>query len=674
MSVSFSLQERPIKEDTGCFVYEVVDEPVRVQKRFDQSSPTGVEFNKSELVAVDAILTYPNGSSLLRLGREGWLVDYSEGRQRLSPVAIQRTVKAVWVDNYPIGQTLKRHPSDRQDMIAEDAQHRPIHVYPLQKVYTDMCIVRARCRWYRVQGTNGWLVDRRPRPANQEAAEDDVVLLLEDDQVQLGLCAYLTRQAVEIRAEPDVGERSRTGCIIGPREIVVGELIRHSPFSYNNGPFVYLRVGADGTGGWLFERKQGERILSSMEMEFGTWFLKVVGEAGVDRRRQPVRQFGHATVDSTGSVDILEHYMPGLVLECDARMESPFGVWYYHVKGEDGWINDHRGGETFLESVDEGDSLSISMATPRIANTIAAVTKESWTPDFVRGMAASIEGLEEKLFDSDRHLLSFASPLGEIRVNYLLRSVEVEDKSNFDDNKSHGSGLTSALSRVYQCSPKDLAEILKDPSSAPRKSSSPPTSEVKPPSTAPSTPTLSERSSDSPTSPPQVVHTSDAIDTDQSLQLHTELMECERALELYKERQRQLLASIQQVDQKDVEYVAKLLGRRPDEVALPSCAGSFASICLSDDHEYEEITIDGETVGESTIGEVVEEESPAKHESSEGEQLVKQCTECGVEFPSARLRHIHCLSAHGRYSCNYCPKTFPNRHALHSHRDALDHW
>jgi hypothetical protein len=133
----------------------------------------------------------------------------------------------------------------------------------------------------------------------------------------------------------------------------------------------------------------------------GTWVLRVLNGAGIALRAQPIDDGGRHPETT---------YEPHVVVKCDKRIRSPSsGVCFYRVSGTTGWVFDKRGGSNMMEL------LSSDTATNTMDLHHSSIVQNGWSPDFVRGVAATVDGMEEIAFNEQSRLLSFRS--GEVRIN-----------------------------------------------------------------------------------------------------------------------------------------------------------------------------------------------------------------------------------------------------------------
>ena len=149
----------------GCFVYQVI-EAIAVKSRCNVSKKydTIDAFHPGEMVSIDLVrpsrIQGSNNGPFLRLSDgEGWLFEQKEERVIMKRISVSVGFWSFFVSNEPSGIALRRHPIDRIDMRIEGVAYQP-----MQKIHCDRKVEHPSTgiNFYRVQGTEGWVFDRRP--------------------------------------------------------------------------------------------------------------------------------------------------------------------------------------------------------------------------------------------------------------------------------------------------------------------------------------------------------------------------------------------------------------------------------------------------------------------------------------------------------------------------------
>jgi hypothetical protein len=435
-------------DEDGCFVFQVHGEDrfgvggVEVRKDLDVSdfTRTGLDFHHGELVACDLIrhsrVPFSTNGPFLRLAdHTGWLFVHKHGVKRMRQLTVTSGLWAFFVDNFPVGQHLRRHPTDRRDLLVfeqliDEQSNKPLTYLPQRKIYCDRKVTHpdTQVNYYRVQGTTGWVFDRRGETA----------MLIDASRVRAGLLAYRALTGISIRSSTGLGEEFKTSRGVQPGEIVAVDIVRESPYPHGNGPFLRLADGA----GWLFERKRHEVVMKEMPVEVGSWSFKAL---------YPISLKRHPLVDS-GEMHYPRIFAPNECILCDRKVVSRTAkveVNCYRVLNTEGWIRDiEKDGRTVLELYWMGPSAS---------DIDSASSQEGlgWSPDFVRGVAVMVDGLVEILFDQVNKLLSFRAADG-IRIN-----VYYADRTIGTAVQDPVYGKTQLFRR--DCTPERLADIMKNP-------------------------------------------------------------------------------------------------------------------------------------------------------------------------------------------------------------------
>jgi hypothetical protein len=356
------------------------------------------------------------------------------GVKRMLQLKVTSGLWAFFVDNFPVGQHLRRHPTDRRDLLVfehliDEQSNKPLTYLPQRKIYCDRKVTHpdTQVNYYRVQGTTGWVFDRRGKN----------VMLIDASQVRTGLFAYRALRGISIRATTFLGEEFKTSRSVQKDEIVAVDIVRESPYQHGNGPFLRLTDGM----GWLFEHKRHEVAMKEMPVEVGSWSQAL---DSVSLKRHPM-------VDS-GEMQYPRIFAPKECILCDRKIVSRTAkivVNCYRVMNSDGWIRDiEKDGRTVLELYWMGPSTSE-------LDSASSEKGLGWNPDFVRGVAVTVDGLVEILFDEVNSLLSFRAADG-IRIN-----VYYADKTVGTAVQDPVYGKTQLFRR--DCTSDRLADIMKNP-------------------------------------------------------------------------------------------------------------------------------------------------------------------------------------------------------------------
>jgi hypothetical protein len=477
-------------DQRGLFVYEVLQRvrpgefpgsgggaasfPAAAAASSSSSASRG--FHRGDLVSVDVIRRgyvdrHMNDVAYLRLsdGSGLWIPESVSFVGGASAVALVRRVPVeagLWtlhVDNCPLGQSLRHHPLDsphtivrrsdyveptvtaaksrheddgdeaggtsRDDPQGEEQQDHPTVFYEtMQKVYCDRKVVSPATlvAFYRVQGANKWLMDRRlarsPDAGAVAAGRAPAVLLtpmlVDASFVRTGTFCFQAVQNLLVRSRGTVGDGAGTPHKVKKGSLVSVDTIREGPDKLN-GPFLRL---SDGSG-WLFVQKNGATMMRQIPVQPGAWELEVLappGGGGLALQRHPVEGGGpEGRGDGDDASSYLRHTFPaGSVVQATARVrvlnpghdstfhepfaeDQPHSFVFYKVYGTRGWLADrHRSGKRALKVLTED------------AETMASLGSEGrgggahgddggdggcggWTVDYVRGVASTVPNLRE---------------------------------------------------------------------------------------------------------------------------------------------------------------------------------------------------------------------------------------------------------------------------------------
>jgi hypothetical protein len=441
-------------DEDGCFVFQVHggdrDGGVEVRKGLDVSdlTRTGLDFHHGELVACDLIrhsrVPYSANGPYLRLAdHTGWLFVHKHGTRRMRQVPVKIGLWAFFVDNFPVGQHLRRHPTDRRDLLVfeqltDEQNNKPLTYMPQQKIYCDRKVTHpdTQVNYYRVQGTTGWVFDQR----------GENIMLIDASRIRTGLFAYRALTEIAIRSQTYLGDEYKTKRSVQQHDIVAVDVVRESPYPHGNGPFLRLTDGA----GWLFEQQRHEVVMKEIPVEVGSWSFKAL--YSVSLKRHPMAGEVQSRIFAPTEWEYPRIFAPEECILCDRKIScrsEKGAVNCYRVMNSDGWIRDmETSGRVVLELYWTGPSMSE-------LDSASAEKGVGWSPDFVRGVAVTVHGLKEILFDQVNKLLSFRAADG-IRIN-----VYYADRTVGTAVQDPVYGKTQLFRR--DCSADRLADIMKNP-------------------------------------------------------------------------------------------------------------------------------------------------------------------------------------------------------------------
>jgi hypothetical protein len=518
---SFSADDVLPKVEEGSFVYQVVRTDGVIVREHPYSFATATNaadafshhededdddddeeddieeyiFQLQELVEVDQVVTHA-GNSLLRLAdHTGWLAAEWQGQVAMKRLECKTGLWSWYVDNYPVGITVRRHPLDSADLLpTERQQHQHLQrLWPFQKIYCDRQVVHpvTGVTFYRLQScsmgnasnsnlsrsikpmlstmvsatstslgdesTNaatvqtltmtmmttmaatvpslGWVYDRTPASKDGQ----DLFWLLEESMIQRGkLWVYRSlHEDLVIRKVPNIAWNMRRDdeLRLPHGDMVAVHQIRTSPYSQGNGPFLQLTDGS----GWLFESRNGSAVMEQVPVETGHWECKVLNApVGVGLRRHPMdgqeQLFGNVVFPYES------------VLQCDAKVTNPdTKVSHYRVQGTDGWVFDRR---------DEMEMLEVLSWSSVPKHQQQQQPNDGWSPDFVRGIAATVEGLQEKAYYPHSRVVSFQIG-GSMEIHVFLSTRTVTRAID------HPGLHRKVHSSQRNCTPKDLLAFFR---------------------------------------------------------------------------------------------------------------------------------------------------------------------------------------------------------------------
>ncbi|GKY97327.1 hypothetical protein MPSEU_000691100 [Mayamaea pseudoterrestris] len=433
----------PFTEHRGCFVY-LVHEPLRPRVRPCPHADyaTSQRFHPGDLISVDAVRsldesettirrTSVTSTSYLRLSdSSGWLPQTSLTNVQIQQVPVKTGLWKFYIDNYPVGQALRKHPIDSAEMHlppTDSLDQAPIIYAPMQLVFCDCKVTHpvSKITWYRVQGTDsGWIVDRR--------LDHPVNMLLPANKVQTGLFAFVALKSLCVRSQCSSANSCMTNHAVKQGQIVTVNVIRtrpslreegssagfsssfsdsdtenHVTSSSTNGP--YLRL-TDGSG-WVFVRKEGMEIMRQVPIMAVQAHLEVLNHpVGLSLRRFPMD-------DQDKIVHKAKPFRPGTLLQADLQVTDEQGVRYYRIVGTDGWLFDRRGRDSVLKVLNEGEPTSNeAVVMSKQVGMAAATNKDGWSIEFVRGVASTIESVQEKDYHPNSQVLCFET-VEQVRID-----------------------------------------------------------------------------------------------------------------------------------------------------------------------------------------------------------------------------------------------------------------
>jgi hypothetical protein len=386
--------------EEGLFVYQILrGDRIRIRSYPDlddgdevgKSTDCG-NFEDNELLAVDLIQPSASATFLRLADQSGWVVADEKGEIYMRQIPVETGLFSFFVDNVPSGLVVRRHPMDDSSDLLTTESDNIFRLEPMQRIYCDAVTQHpvTGVRFYRLQmggknapATPGWVFDRKPA----QNGENPIFSLLEANKVKTGLFAYKATSGAVVRHRPNCSEAAKTSFAVLANEMVVVDIVRESPYDNGNGPF--LRI-ADGSG-WLFERKLGVLAMEPVPIATGKWVLSVMNNpVGMKLRKQPVDSQKN-TMDTV--------YSFGDMVECDRRVTNYIGVNFYRVQGTTGWLFDSRDGVPMLHVLSEEVSSEVDNDT--------VVKLPPWHPNFVRGIAATVEGTKELSYQSAGQILTF---------------------------------------------------------------------------------------------------------------------------------------------------------------------------------------------------------------------------------------------------------------------------
>lgn len=526
---------------------------------------------------------------------------------------------AFYIDNFPFGQSLIRHPVvNRMDLMVSEQASYP----PMRKIFCDRRVISSsKMTFYRVQGTKGWIVDVKRKEKKSKIMDsfknkmrtkssndkDLTSMLLPVNKVHTGLFAYRCLEELHVHIRPKRRDRYCTTLKVERNDIIVADLIRES--KTHEGTFARL---TDGSGWVSLENGSGEKSLEVVPILRGSWKFQCVSTVPICALCQPIDR------DSVFKTKI--YYKKGTELLCDSKIETVKGTVFYRVKGSHGFVP----GRDLVEK-----RMSI------LARDV--VKQDGWTPDFVRGIASLVKGVEELDHDKEAQMLTFGLSSVDLPVakeaNILgfgssaskdlpiVKDAQMLSYGSFSKDRplinvyyatkmvGSSSNGSSHLGRYRRdCCPSDVAEIFQDPS------------------------VLAKSSVD---------YASDGSVSDKTISpaeevcLRQELVDCYVKSEQLKKRQLSLLTALKNCDDKRAVEEDKMKMRA---------------------------TVRVEALDQLELDSMISEE----------ELWNSTCEECGAQFKDAKAKEKHWKSVHAK-SCPTCGNIFNSLQGLAEHQEETGH-
>jgi hypothetical protein len=288
-------------------------------------------------------------------------------------------------------------------------------------------------------------------------------------------------------------------------------------------------------------------------------------------------------------------------------------VCFYRVIGTTGWVFDKRDGLIMMELLSSGTASSAM-------DLDSAMVENGWSPDFVRGVAATVDGMEEISFNEQSRVISFRSA-DDVRINvyYTTRTV--------------GTALFHPLQGKTQlfrrdCDVSDLKAIFVNPRVHTDKGY--------------------QRKR-------KTGHASFSIGSVRSVPIASD----EYIVDIEDELRQELCAGEKELG--DVKAKQAKLRER--------IAGFNAERQRAADKIRSETLEHIKAIVEKA--EAVKRKELAIAEAARRKELT--CPICSREFTSGSAMHQHKRDSHG-FTCEHCLRSFNDSHGLYQHRDALGHW
>lgn len=366
------------------------------------------------------------------------------------PVPVETGLWTLYVDNCPMGQSLRHHPTDNPDVrvMSRDNPDEPVGYETLQKVYCDRKVTNPQTQvcFYRVQAVNQWLMDRRI--VRNDATGDTTItqMLVDALHIRTGVFCFEALENLLVRSKSTVSDDAGTSYKIRKGSLVSVDAIQETSSDPGNGPFLRL---SDGSG-WLFTHKNGVPMMKQVHVQPGLWELQVLPTSeGLTMQTNP----GVVNSEKDPSPNP-PFFAPNTMLQADYRIRimhpsctnEKKSIIYYRIQGTQGWIPDHQADTSCLTIMTEDlDTMASLNPTP----------KSGWSPDFVRGVACTIGHLQETEF--------FDSPSNPVLV---FRSISAPSpracagRTSLDN--SDGNGIPDGIRKVVYCGTRTVGILYDD--------------------------------------------------------------------------------------------------------------------------------------------------------------------------------------------------------------------
>ena len=198
----------------------------------------------------------------------------------------------------------------------------------------------------------------------------------------------------------------------------------------------------------------------------GIFQLSIRSSKGIKLRGQPIDPYYY---QNHTRCPVLKH---GETITCDQKLSSTSGVCFYRQQGTDLWIFDKRSSgdddddsEIVAEIISKSESSSSFLGKNtrddnNDNNNFNNSLKHPWSPQFIRGNANAICGLQEIDFDPHKKIISYRSS-DDVTINIYFETRMIGTVL-LDNNKSRN--IQGRIQRFHRnCSDAELIGIFQDP-------------------------------------------------------------------------------------------------------------------------------------------------------------------------------------------------------------------